>query len=398
MIRTLNINSPLNGNIQTLKDEAEAKFLFLTGSHSEIMSYAPGRVNLIGEHTDYNQGFVFPCAINRGTVIAAKIRNDSQMNVYAVDLNSQLSSWDVSLPITQDAKHRWANYLRGVCLEFQTVNHSLHGMDIIIHGNIPQGAGLSSSASLSVAFATLLNKVNSANFSSKEIAIICQASENNFVGCKCGIMDQLVSALGESGNALFIDCMDLSYKSIPIPKEMSVIIIDSKVTRGLVDSEYNARRNQCRAAAKILGVSSLRMAELGQLDAAKNNMEDTIFRRARHVITENNRVIQFSSAMKTHNYSKISRLMRQSHLSMKNDFNITTPEIDALVDIVSHEINNIGGVRMTGGGFGGCVVALAPTRICGAIITAVKKHYPQETGLTADIHIYTASEGAKIIS
>lgn len=398
MICTLNTISSSNANIQTLKDEAEAHFFSLTGSHAEIISYAPGRVNLIGEHTDYNQGFVFPCAINRGTVIAAKLRSDSQMNVYAVDLNNQLSSWDVSRPITLDTKHIWANYLRGVCIEFQNMTHNLHGMDIVIHGNIPRGTGLSSSASLSVAFATLLNNVNSTNFFPKEIAIICQASENSFVGCKCGIMDQLVSALGETGKALLIDCMDLSYESIPIPKKMSVIIIDSKVTRGLVDSEYNVRRNQCQAAAKALGVSSLRLAGLGQLEAAKNKMEDSIFRRAKHVITENNRVIQFSDAMKTHNYSKISRLMQQSHLSMKNDFNITTPEIDALVNIVSTEINNAGGVRMTGGGFGGCVVALAPTILCETITTAVKKHYPQATGLTADIHVCAASEGAKIIN
>lgn len=398
MTRMQNTNHLSDTNIQTLKNEVEAHFLSLIGSRPEITSYAPGRVNLIGEHTDYNQGFVLPCAINRGTVIAAKLRNDSQMNVHAVDINNQLSSWDVSRKIISDLEHSWANYLRGVCTEFQTMGHSLQGVDMVIHGNIPQGTGLSSSASLSVAFATLLNKVNSTRLSLKEIALICQTSENNFVGCKCGIMDQLISTLGQADKALLIDCMDLSYESIPIPKDMSVLIIDSKVTRGLIDSEYNIRREQCQNAAKILGLPSLCLANMEQLETAKTKMDNTVFHRAKHVITENNRVIDFSNAIKAHNHYEISTLMQQSHLSMKNDFNITTPEIDTLVNIVSNEIGDAGGVRMTGGGFGGCVVALIPTKYCSSVVTAVENNYSKASGLIADIHTCVASEGAKIIT
>ena len=378
----------------SLREEVAALFAECFNSSPEFFFHAPGRVNLIGEHTDYNEGFVLPCAIDRGTFMAVSLRDDNIVHVVAGDIGKQASEWASSLPISHDTAHSWANYLRGVNEQYLTRGANVQGMNIAVLGNIPQGAGLSSSASFSVAFATTINAVNKLNLSPTEVALICQAAENDFVGCKCGIMDQLISAAGQDQSALLIDCRSLDCETITMPEDMQVVIIDSKVTRGLVDSEYNDRRVQCEAAAKHMGAKSLREVSLDDLLAHKSNLDPTIFKRAHHVITENARTVDSAQAIKNSDYQALSGLMAKSHVSMRDDFEITTPEIDYLVEIIGEMLGENGGVRMTGGGFGGCVVALTSKQYSEKVRAVVDAHYKQKTGLSAEVHLCKASNGA----
>lgn len=368
------------------------------GEDPEAVFYAPGRVNLIGEHTDYNGGFVLPCAIDRHTYLAIKTRADHRFRVVAANLGHRISEWRSSLPISSDSENSWSNYLRGVNEQFLKRGKTPIGMDIMVLGNIPQGAGLSSSAAFSVAFATAVNYVGHLGMSAVEIALLCQAAENEFVGCKCGIMDQLISAAGKRQHALLIDCRSLDYKAINLPADAAIVIIDSKVSRGLVDSEYNTRRSQCEEAAAALRVGSLREASMDSLLVNENLMGAEPFRRARHIISENERTTAAAEALSASDYTALSGLMAASHASMRDDFEITTPEIDFLVEIVARVLGNKGGVRMTGGGFGGCVVVLAPKTYSEKIIDAVTENYAGKTGLTAEIHLCIASDGAGALS
>ncbi|MES2822968.1 MAG: galactokinase [Pseudomonadota bacterium] len=368
-------------------------------SEPEALFYAPGRVNLIGEHTDYNNGFVLPCAIEYGTYMAIGCNNENTFRVLACDINQESSDWSLLEPIKHDVTHTWANYLRGVHHEFIRRGFNIQkGLNIAVAGNVPQGAGLSSSASFSVAFATALSQINAIHLQPVEIAKICQAAENNFVGCHCGIMDQLISAEGKAGQAVLIDCNDLSLRQISMPENLKLMIIDSKVKRGLVESEYNLRREQCEAAAEIMNVASLRDADVNILQQYKSQLSDEVFRRARHVITENTRTLAAAEALQTGDIKMLSQLMAESHASMRDDFQITVPPIDLLVELVSDVIGEQGGVRMTGGGFGGCVVCLLPESLCQSVINVIDHHYAATTGFSAEIHLCEASEGARQLS
>jgi galactokinase len=364
------------------------------GAVPHAVFHAPGRVNLIGEHTDYNQGFVLPCAIDRRTYIAVKARTDHRIRAVSANIGNMVSEWESSFPPQADARNPWADYLRGVSLQFLKQGSTPPGMDIMVTGDIPQGAGLSSSASLCVAFATAVNHFGGFGLSAIETALLCQAAENEFVGCNCGIMDQLVSAAGRIRHALLIDCRNLQYRAIALPTDMAIVIIDSRLSRGLVDSAYNDRRRQCEAAASSLQAESLREVSMDRLLATESWMDPVAFRRARHVVSENARTEAAAAALSAGDYSGLSGLMAASHVSMRDDFAITTKEIDLLVRIVGEALGNRGGVRMTGGGFGGCVVALAPRALTGAIVEAVSTHYSQATGLHAEIYLCNTSEGA----
>lgn len=364
------------------------------GAEPEAVFQAPGRVNLIGEHTDYNGGFVLPCAIDRYTLVAIKVRADNRFRVVAANIGNRASQWDSSLPIEADSENPWSNYLRGVNEQFLKRGKKPVGMDVMVLGDIPQGAGLSSSASLSVVFAAAINHTGNLGLSAVEVALLCQAAENEFVGCRCGIMDQLISAAGRQQHALLIDCRDLSYKEVNLPSEVSVTIIDSKVSRGLVGSEYNLRRSQCEEAAAVLQVESLREASMESLLANEGLMSASAFKRARHVISENERTKAAADALSSGDFAALSRFMGASHASMRDDFEITTPEIDFLVEVVGQVLGDRGGVRMTGGGFGGCVVALAPESYSRKISDAVTEHYPRKTGLNPEIHFCNAGDGA----
>ena len=356
---------------------------------------APGRVNLIGEHTDYNDGFVLPCAIDYQAMIAVSPRDDQKVVATAHSYDGQVSEFDLSLPIAHSEEAFWSNYVRGVATVLLEKGMDLKGVNIAIIGNVPQGAGLSSSACLEVVTGLTLTRMAGLDVSLKELALIGQQAENEFVGCKCGIMDQMISACGKADHAMLLDCRSLDTRLVSIPQGAAVVIFNSNVKRGLVDSEYNTRREQCEAAAKHFGVKALRDITLAQLEAAKGDLDDLTFRRARHVVTENDRTEAAAEVLALGDLVAMGELMAQSHASMRDDFEITVPAIDAIVEIVKSVIGHEGGVRMTGGGFGGCVVALVPQDKVDAIKQAVEQHYPQRSnGLTADIYVCRASNGA----
>jgi galactokinase len=355
---------------------------------------APGRVNLIGEHTDYNDGFVLPCAINYHTVIAAAPRDDQQVRVVAADLGEQVSSFSLAAPITRDEAAPWSNYVRGVAWALRERGYHFGGTDLVIAGDVPKGAGLSSSASLEVAVGTALARLGGLEIDGKTIALTGQQAENDFVGMRCGIMDQYIAALGQKDHALLIDCRSLDYRPVSIPAGAAVIIANSNVKRGLVDSEYNTRRRECEQAAAHFGVPALRDVSPDVFALHADELDETVAKRARHIITENARTEAAAEALARGDLRRMGQLMAESHLSMRDDFEITVPPIDALVEIIAGVIGDAGGVRMTGGGFGGCVVALAPHEMAPAVETAIVEKYPAASSLEATVYVCQASAGA----
>ncbi len=365
------------------------------GKVPEHCFQAPGRVNLIGEHTDYNDGFVLPCAIDYQTVIAASPRNDNKVVVVAADYQNQKIEFDLALPVPKSKTAFWSNYVRGVAQVLMEKGFRLRGANMVISGNVPQGAGLSSSASLEVVTGLTLTSLSGVTVPPAELALIGQQAENRYVGCNCGIMDQMISACGEKDHALLLDCRSLITRSVSIPEGSAVVIVNSNVKRGLVGSEYNARRRQCERVAQHYGVQALRDLTLEQLESEKGGLDLIAWRRARHVVTENARTLLAVDALARGDLETMGELMAESHGSMKEDFEITVPAIDGLVKIIKQVIGHRGGVRMTGGGFGGCVVALVPEVEVEAIRTAVTAGYPSISGgLVADIYVCQASSGA----
>lgn len=366
------------------------------GYPATITIKAPGRVNLIGEHTDYNDGFVLPCAIDYETVIACAQRNDRQIRVVAADYDNQEDLFSLDDPILSSKTLPWANYVRGVVKHLLQRNKEFSGADMVISGNVPQGAGLSSSASLEVAVGQALKSLYDLPLDGVALALNGQEAENQFVGCNCGIMDQLISALGKQDHSLLIDCRSLETRAVSMPKDAAVVIINSNVKRGLVDSEYNQRREQCETAARFFGVKALRDVTQQQFDVVANELDPVVSRRARHVISENARTLAAADALAAGDLKKMGQLMAESHASMRDDFEITVPPIDKLVDIVKNVIGDRGGVRMTGGGFGGCIVALIPESLVDDVRSAVAREYPEQTGLKETFYVCTASQGAGV--
>ena len=364
----------------------------------ELTVYAPGRVNIIGEHTDYNDGFVMPCAINYGTAIAGSKRTDHIWNVYAADLDLEDTfSLDEDFP---QSEQKWANYVRGVvkfiqerCPQFK------QGADLVISGNVPHSSGLSSSAALEVAMGKFCQQLSDLPLTHTEIALIGQKAENKFVGANCGNMDQLISALGQKDHLLMIDCRSLETQPTPVPKDVAVIIVNSNVPHDLVTGEYNTRRWQCEKAAEFFGVKALRdvsVEEFQKREAELTALNSLVAKRARHVVTENQRVLDAVEALKHNDLTKLGELMGQSHESMRDDFEITVPQIDYLVELAQLVIGKTGGARMTGGGFGGCIVALAPHDKVEEVRKIIADNYEKQTGLKEDFYVCTASQGVSL--
>lgn len=358
---------------------------------------APGRVNLIGEHTDYNDGFVLPCAINYQTVVVANPREDNIVRVVSVDYDGEQDTFDLTQPI-EPVNKGWANYIRGVVKHLQLRGYNFTGADIAVSGNVPQGAGLSSSAALEVVIGQTFKELYNLNISQQDIALNGQEAENQFVGCNCGIMDQLISAEAKKDHALLIDCRSLETSAVSIPDGISIVIVNSNKKRGLVDSEYNTRREQCEAAAAFFGVKALRDVTIEMFNSRKDELDPITAMRAKHVITENDRAVAAAQALKNNNMPVLQQLMAESHASMRDDFDITVSEVDALVDIMKTAVGDKGGVRMTGGGFGGCVVSLVPNDCVKDVINAVENQYEEKTGLAPSIFVCSAEEGASLIS
>ena len=380
--------------MKTLINNTTQAFAAIFGYKPDTVVQAPGRVNLIGEHTDYNDGFVLPCAIDYQTVISCHKRSDNLIRVIAVDYNNQQDQFLLDSEIEKHPNYQWANYVRGVIKHIIKYTKNISGVDFAISGNVPQGAGLSSSASLEVAIGKMFQVLFDLPLDGKQIALIGQEAENQFVGCNCGIMDQLISSLGQAQHALLIDCRSLEVSPVSIPEDLAVVIINSNIKRGLVDSEYNTRRKQCEAAAKALGIKALRDASLVDLLQIQASLDPIVYKRAHHVITENERTLKAAHALANEDYPLLSKLMAESHNSMRDDFQITVPAIDYLVEIVQGVIGNQGGVRMTGGGFGGCVVALVPKDKIGDVKDAVSQNYHKKFAIKEDFYICQPSEGA----
>lgn len=369
-----------------------------TFSHApDFIVQAPGRVNLIGEHTDYNDGFVLPCCIDYSALIAVSQRDDNQVKVVALDYEGQTDVFALDEPLVFVEDKMWANYVRGVVSELAKRGHSLSGCNIAVTGNVPQGAGLSSSAALEVGIAYAFNHLCSLNINNKDIALISQAAENNFVGCACGIMDQLISSCGEDKMALGIDCRSLELTGVRIPDGMTIMMINSNVKRGLVDSEYNVRREQCEEAAKHFNVSHLRDVSIALFESHKHELSPVVAKRAEHIVYENQRTLDAMQAFNSSNISQISSLMAASHESMKSLFEITTSEIDYLVEIIHEVLGSQGGVRMTGGGFGGCIVALVPDDLVPSVASVVEQKYQTFSGLKESIYISQPVKGVAVI-
>lgn len=355
---------------------------------------APGRVNLIGEHTDYNDGFVLPCAINYRTLVACRRRDDALVRVLAVDKEMEVDTFRLDLPIARHTDYAWANYVRGVFHELLDYGLEFGGMDMVVSGDVPQGAGLSSSASLEVAVAQAIKSTfGFPGFNATQLAQAAQRAENHFVGCNCGIMDQLVAARGLAGHALLIDCRSLETRQVELPPDVSVLVVHSRVPRGLVDSEYNWRREQCEAVARHFGVRALRDVSYEEVMGNKS-LDCVQRRRARHVVSENQRTQKAANALARGDMREMGMLMAESHLSMRDDFEITVPPIDQLVKIMQTAIGDCGGARMTGGGFGGCVVAVLPRGLVKHVCEAVAAQYRGPQGAPAIFYDCVASAGA----
>lgn len=378
----------------SLKDKTQSLFADAFGYPATHTIQAPGRVNLIGEHTDYNDGFVLPCAIDYQTVISCAARDDRQVRVIAADYDNQIDEFSLDAPILSHDSQQWSNYVRGVVKHLQQRNRNFGGADLVISGNVPQGAGLSSSASLEVAVGTVFQQLYHLPLDGAQIALNGQEAENQFVGCNCGIMDQLISALGKKDHALLIDCRSLGTKAVPMPEGVTVVIINSNFKRTLVGSEYNTRREQCETGARFFTQKALRDVKLEQFNAVANELDPVVAKRVRHVLTENARTVEAADALARGDLKRMGVLMAESHASMRDDFEITVPQIDTLVEIVKGVIGDEGGVRMTGGGFGGCIVALMPDALVPAVKEAVANQYQAKTGIKETFYVCKASEGA----
>lgn len=365
------------------------------GVHPRLMVRAPGRVNLIGEHTDYNDGFVFPVAIDRATYVAARPRDDRRVHILAFDIGEE-DDFDLD-DFGHSAAHPWSNYIRGVAKALLVAGHSLAGVNLLITSDVPQGAGLSSSAALEIAVGYAFQLLNRLNLLGEELALLAQGAENNFVGVQCGIMDQFISALGRKDHALLIDCRELIARPVPLPHDARIVICDSSVRHEHGTSGYNIRRAQCEEAVRLLKpvlpkITALRDVSLHDLDQHGALLPAVVLRRARHIVSENVRVLESVAALERSDYARFGLLMNESHISMRDDYEITVPPIDLLVEL-AQAVPGCYGSRMTGGGFGGCTVSLVANSAVEAFATTVARSYAEATGKTATIYVCTASDG-----
>ena len=382
----------------TRLEQLPALFADTFGAAPQVIARAPGRVNLIGEHTDYNDGFVLPAAISVETRVAVRARNDDVVQVVALDLDGVEARWRIGDAPPAPGGGNWWSHVHGMMAIMQAEGVSLSGLDVMLTGTVPQGSGLSSSASLALALGTALSSLTSAALDPARIAQMAQRSEIEVVGTKCGIMDQLVSARGVADHALLIDCRSLDCRAVPLPVEMAIMIVHSGIVRGLVEGAYNQRRAACEAVAAALGVKALRDADMAMLDAARGRLDHIAYARARHVVSENARTLAAADALAAGDLVALGRLMADSHASMRDDFAITLPAIDALVALLQGAIGEQGGARMTGGGFGGAVVALMPQHRVTAVRAAVEAGYRTPAGSPPMVMIERGCAGAAVLS
>jgi galactokinase len=370
------------------------------GTEPDVIARAPGRVNLIGEHTDYNDGFVLPVAIDRDVLVAARSTGDMRAHLYAVNFRRR-----TEFPLGDIRHHqaeRWSHYERGVVLMLQQAGYQVGGFQAAIEGNVPSGAGLSSSAAVEVATGTALKHLFRLDVDSVRLALLCQKAENQFVGVASGIMDQFISVLGKRDSALFLDCRSLETRHVPLRGNVQIVVADTTVKRGLVDSEYNQRRAECEEASRLLGqhvpgVKALRDVTLEQFHRYEAQLPEVVRRRARHVISENERVLASVQALEADNLEAFGQLMYESHASLRDDYQVTIPQLDTLVE-AARLVPGVLGSRMTGAGFGGCTVSLVETDAVDEFRRQVQAYYHEAANLEAGIYVCQVVDGASIVS
>lgn len=370
-------------------------FQQLYAAQPDGLSSAPGRVNLIGEFTDYNLGYVFPAALNFRTQVLFRARTDQQMVVHSQNYPGESDRFSLQDPITPGPS-QWGNYIRAMVYVLQQAGFTLTGADLLIDSDVPQGAGLSSSAALEVAIGGAFNQLSGLALTPAQIALFGQQAENQFMNCQCGIMDQMISAQATAGHALLLDCATLATRAVAIPPELALVIVNSNYPRKLVDSEYNGRRQDCEQAAAIMGVSTLRDASMDLLQQHKNAMTAQQYKRAHHVISENARVLATVDALQQSDMTQLRLLMQASHQSLRDDFEVTVPATDGLVEICQNALGSKGAVRMTGGGFGGAIICLCAQQDVVLVEQAVAEHYQARFGLKANVYVCQAGAGLTV--
>ncbi|HKW68698.1 MAG TPA: galactokinase [Terriglobales bacterium] len=357
---------------------------------------APGRINLIGEHTDYNDGFVMPAAIELSCWVAIAGREDRRLAIRSQNLQETA---EVDLDQSQPQRRkRWSDYVQGVAVELERSGRRLRGANLLIHSEVPIGSGLSSSAAMEVASALAFLANSGAELDRLELARLCQRAENEFVGARCGVMDQFTACFGQAKHALLLDCRSLEYRALPLPAGVELVICDSGVRHEVAAGEYNTRRAQCEAGVRVLArhqpaVRALRDATLDDLKRNRSELGDVVYRRCRHVVTENARVLKAAEALEQHDLREFGRLMGESHRSMRDDFEISCAELDLLVELAGKQ-KGVYGARMTGGGFGGCTINLVEAGQVAAFRKAVSQGYREATGKTLKNYVSEAAAGA----
>jgi galactokinase len=396
--RVRTTDQPVEYSRTELMSRSSDLFKTTFGSTPTCVAVAPGRVNLIGEHTDYNGGYVLPAAIDRSIAVAVSPRADSMLLIHSQNMHALVQ---ISLEALHPQKQNsWVNYTAGVAYFLKRSGVELEGASICILGNIPQAAGLSSSAALELASAYALATLFGGRLTSLELVKLCKQAENDFVGVSCGIMDQFVAALGKSNHAMLLDCISLNYEYVSLPPNVRLLVCDTGVKRELPGTAYNKRRQECFYAVKQLstahpGITSLRDVSLEQIQSAEHSLDSVLWRRARHVVSENQRVLDSARALKENNLSEFGKLMYQSHLSLKLDFEVSCPELDAIVDICA-EADGVHGARMTGAGFGGSAVCLVEEHNVEEVKARLETEYPSKTGRTPSIHVCSIEDGATV--
>lgn len=382
--------------IRNMTEQLAQAFFEQFHTQPTLLVRAPGRVNLIGEHTDYNEGFVLPMAIDRDVRIALHPKAGTRVSVHSLDLDKR-GEFDLA---SLERGEGWLEYLKGVAHELQVAGYKLQGWEGVLTGDVPRGAGLSSSAAVEMAAARAFASVSGLAWEPMTMARIGQRAENDWVGVNCGIMDQAVSAAARAGHALFLDCRTLEYQHVPLPQDVSVVVLDTSTRRGLVGSAYNERREQCERAARFLGVRALRDVSVKRFEEErrkrKEELDELAWKRAKHIVTEDERVLQAVEAMRNDDPATLGRLFNESHASLRDDFEVTNDALNWIVESAQAQ-SACYGARMTGAGFGGCAVALVRRDSAEGFAQAVGAEYRQRSGMEAKVYVCQASAGAGIL-
>jgi len=379
--------------------ELARRFQQLFGSEPRIFR-APGRVNLIGEHTDYNEGFVMPAAIGFFTQVAIAPRADAKLSIRSSDFEGEFE-FDLDHLPAQCLKS-WSDYVLGIAVTLRQAGHRLSGANLMVGGGVPIGSGLSSSAAVEVATVLALLGLNQEQLPFPDVAKLCQKSENEFVGARVGIMDQFVSCMGKAGHAFFLDCRSLEFKYVPLPAEIRLVICNTMVKHALASGSYNTRREECEEGVKVLSkwdaqVRSLRDVSPTLLDAHTNDLREVVGRRCLHVVRENQRVLGAADALRAGDLEKVGELMRESHRSLRDLYEVSCLELDIMVEAAEGLPGYCGG-RMTGGGFGGCTVNLVRAGDAEEFARQIAARYQQKTGIVPSVYVCSAEDGAQALN